>query len=240
MKFGLRWSRWVALALSCCALLGAHGAASAQEAPDVTLEVPRFVSPENFVLELRVGPYKPDMGNNGAFETFFQGDSGPMFGAELDVIAWRFPGVAYLAGGGRIGTSSFKGKTLSEADLATDQETSLSLLPLDVLAVVRLDVLSRQFSIPFILTGKLGYEWAHWSTDSAGNDSHSGWSVGFTWGAQLALDLDALDRAAARNLDEEWGINHSFFFAELFKFSPTSGSLPIGDSTWTLGLGFVF
>jgi hypothetical protein len=232
-------ARWPAglLVVVLLGLLDGGGSAHAQD-----LDVPpRYVSPERFVLELRVGPYQPDMNGNPAFNTFFSGDSGPLLGAELDVIAWRFPDIAYLAVGGRIGTLSYSGKTLTEANVTIGEETSLSILPLDLLAVVRFDALARRLSIPFILTGKLGYEWAHWSTGTEGaDDEHSGWSVGVVWGAQLALDLDALDRGAARNLDEEWGINHAFFFAELFKFTPSDGSFPIGDSTWTLGLGFVF
>jgi hypothetical protein len=210
-------------------------------ADPVELEaVPTFVSPEHFVLEIRIGPIKPDFGDNSAFGTYFGDDSGPLFGAELGVIAWRIPDVLYLAGAGRIGTASFDGRTRGELNETTSEETTFSVLPLDLLAVVRVDVLPRKLSVPFILTGKLGYEWAHWSTDSGGEDEHSGWSVGLAWGAQLALDLDSLDSSAARTLDEEWGINHSFFFVELFQFEPSAGSLPIGDRTWTAGLGFVF
>jgi hypothetical protein len=229
----LRWT-WLATCLSI-----ALGAGSAAAQPSAGPEIPHYISPERFVLELRVGPYTPDMGSNGSFETYFGGDRGPLIAAELDVIGWRFHDWMYLGGGGRIGTLSFTGKTLTAGNLPSDEETELSVLPLDLLAVVRVDALARQLSIPLILTGKLGYEWARWSTESGG-DSHSGWSVGWVWGVQAALDLDALDRGAARNLDEEWGINHSFIFAELFKFAPTDDSLPIGDSTWTLGLGFIF
>lgn len=232
MKF---W-RWTLQLLAVCLAMRAGSAA----AHDVDDAVPGFVSPERFVLEIRGGPYKPDMGGNPAFDTYFSSDHGPMLAVELDMIAWRLPDILYIAGGGRIGTTSFTGKTLSEANEQTAQETSLSLLPLDLLAVVRVDALSRLLSIPLIVTGKIGYEWSHWSTSTEGADDHDGWSVGLVYGAQLALELDILDRSAARNLDEEWGINHSFLFAELFKFSPSDASLPIGDSSWTIGLGFVF
>ena len=42
-------------------------------------------------------------------------------------------------------------------------------------------------------------------------------------------------------MDEEWGINHSFLFFELFGFEPSGKSLAVGDDlTWTAGLGFMF
>jgi hypothetical protein len=234
-------ARSVALVLACCALSALLSAkpAFAQPMTDLVAQ-PKYVSTERFVLELRVGPYQPSMGGNDAFNRFFHGDIGPMFAVELDVIGYRVPDVLYLGGAGRIGTASFSGKTLNEQGSSTSEETSLSVLPLDLLAVLRVDVLARRLSVPFILTGKLGYEWAHWSTDSSGADKHKGFSIGIGWGAQVALDLDSLDGAAARNLDEEWGINHSFVFFELFEFIPSNRSLPIGDRTWSAGLGFVF
>jgi hypothetical protein len=214
------------------------GRALAQDA-DLEL-VPPFVSPEHFVLELRGGPYQPDMDGNPAFDTFFSEDNGLLFSVELDVIAYRVPDLLYVLGGGRIGTASYKGKTLSESSEMTSEETSLRIMPLDLMLVVRVDALARKLSVPLIVTGKLGYEWLFWSTSTGGEDKHNGWSVGLAWALQFAIDLDALDATAARNLDEEWGINHSFLFFELTRFSPSESSLPIGAHTWAAGLGFVF
>jgi hypothetical protein len=112
--------------------------------------------------------------------------------------------------------------------------------PLNLLATVRFDALARKLSVPFIITGKLGYQWARWSTESGGAEDADGWSVGLLWAAQLALDLDAFEPSAARNMDEEWGINHSFLFFELNRFSPSEQSLPIGGTAWCAGLGFNF
>jgi hypothetical protein len=145
-----------------------------------------------------------------------------------------------LAGAGGIGTASFSGKSLDKSGMTTAEDTSLTYLPLSLLAVARVDVLARKLSIPFIVTGKLGYEWAHWTSQTGKSSEQTGWSVGLFWGAQLALDLDAFDRKAARTMDEEWGINHSFVFFELFGFEPSSKSLPLGNTGWTAGLGFVF
>jgi hypothetical protein len=213
--------------------------ASAQIPDEVPLDT-GYISPERMIVEFRVGPYQPSMGGNDAFETFFNDDLGPMLELELDVIAIRLKDVLYLGGGGTIGTAAFKGSTVSSTGNSTSEETTLSLLPLNLLAAVRVDVLARKLSVPFILTGKLGYQWMHWTTDSGGTDERSGWSVGPIWAAQIALDLDTFDRRAARTMDEEWGINHSFVFFELNGFETSDASLPIGDNSWTAGLGFVF
>jgi hypothetical protein len=232
-----------AFALSISLLASAVGSTRAAAQQDYENQIPpdrSFVSPEHFAIEFRIGPYQPDMGNNDAFDTYFGSDHGPLLGLELDVIGYRVPDVLYLGVGGGIATASYTGKTLNTSGIVTAEDTSFSYLPLDVMAVARLDALAHKLSVPFILTGKLGYEWAHWTTQSGKLAETTGWSVGLHWGAQLALDLDAFDRKAARAMDEEWGINHSFVFFELFGFEPSKRSLPVGNTSWTAGLGFTF
>ena len=218
-------------------LLAQHGSARAQLDDDLVPPSHSWISPERFVLELRGGPYSPDM---SAFDAFYGGDHGPLLALELDVIGLRLDDLLYLAGGGGIGTASFSGHTLDASGDRTSEETSFSLLPLQLLAVVRVDALARKLGVPFIFSAKLGYQWAHWDTDSGGSSDAAGWSVGLSWAAQVALDLDFFEPSAARRMDEEWGINHSFLFFELFGFESSSGSLPIGGTTWALGLGFTF
>ena len=228
--------RWL-VAAALLALCSLPGVAAAHLEDDKIPPNRDWVSPEHYTLEGRGGPYLPHM---GAFDTFYESDSGPLLAVELDVIAWRFDDLLYLSGGGGIGTASFDGHTLDMLGERTSEETSFSLIPLQLLAVVRVDALARKLSVPFILTGKLGYEWAHWDTESGGVDDADGWSVGLAWAAQIALDLDFFEPSAARQMDEEWGINHTFLFFELFGFEPTSNSLPVGGTAWALGLGFIF
>jgi hypothetical protein len=238
---------WIGLALTLALTAGIAGPALADTPPppppafDQPLPPDRsWVTPERFTLEFRIGPYTPTMGGNDAFRTFFSDDLGPLLALELDAIAYRLKDLLYLSGGAGIGTAGYHAHTLNSAGVATSEETTFNLLPLNVLAVARIDALARKLSVPFIFTGKIGYQWAHWSTDSGGSDSQKGWSVGVLWAAQVALDLDTFDRRAARAMDEEWGINHSFVFFEFFGFEPSKQSLEIGDRTWCAGLGFVF
>jgi hypothetical protein len=235
----------LALALAMGAIAPALALAEQPPPPPPAFDQPlppdrSWVTPERMTLEFRIGPYSPTMSGNDAFKTFFSDDSGPLLALELDVIGYRLPDILYLSGGAGIGTAGYDGKTLNSAGVETSEDTSLDILPLNLLAVARIDVLARKLSIPFIFTGKLGYQWAHWTTESGGADKHSGWSVGLLWAGQIALDLDTFDKRAARSMDEEWGINHSFVFFELFGFEPSGKSLEIGDRSWCAGLGFVF
>jgi hypothetical protein len=199
-----------------------------------------FISPERFTLELDIGPYRPDLDDNDAFETYFSDDSGPLLGLELQIIGYRLRDIFYLTAGGGIGWAKYKGNTLDEAGERTNEETAFEIIPLNLLASARIDALARKLSVPFIFTGKLGYQWMRWSTSAGGQDDARGWSLGLLYGVQIALDLDFFEPAKARILDEEWGINHSYVLFDLMGFSPNSDSLPIGDFSWALGLGFIF
>jgi hypothetical protein len=218
----------------------APASAAAQQDDDLTPAARNWISPERFILEVRVGPYRPDRAEVPAFNTFFSDDVGPLLALELDVIAYRLDEILYVTGAGGIGTVTFDGNTLDQLGDETSEETKFSMQPLNLLATLRVDVLARKLSVPFIVTGKLGYQWARWSTESGGSEDADGWSVGLLWAAQLALDLDAFEASAARNMDEEWGINHSFLFFELYGFEPSEQSLPIGNTAWCAGLGFNF
>jgi len=228
----------VAAALLACALQAAPAAAQLDD--DLIPSGRSWISPERFIVEFRIGPYHPDYNGLSGFRTFFNDDRGPLLGLELDVIAYRIEDLLYFTGGGGIGTAHYSGHTLDASGQDTSEATEFSILPLQLLASVRFDGLARKLSVPFIITGKLGYQWARWSATSGGQDDADGWSVGFLWAAQLGLDLDTFEPSAARNMDEEWGINHSFLFFELFDFEPSSKSLPIGNLAWSAGLGFNF
>jgi hypothetical protein len=121
---------------------------------------------------------------------------------ELDVIGYRLDEVLYLGGGGGIGWMNFTGKTRDTSGAETSEDTSFEVVPLNLVAVLRLDVLPRKLGIPFIFAGKLGYQWAHWTAKSGGREDASGWSLGLVYGAQVALDLDTFEPSAARKMDE--------------------------------------
>ena len=227
--------KWATAALCMLLCLVSH-AALAQMDEDLIPSSRDFVSPEHFALELRVGPYSP---NAPGFSDFFD-DTGPLLELEFDYFPLRIPNVVYVGVGGALGTADYKAGALASDGSRASEESKFSVMPISAMAVARLDVLPRKLSVPFIFTGKLGYTFAQWSTSTGGVQDAKGWSQGLRWGAQLGLDLDTFEPAAARAMDEEWGINHSFAFFELWGFVPSGSSLEIGDTSWVAGLGFVF
>ncbi|MEM9191333.1 MAG: MXAN_2562 family outer membrane beta-barrel protein [Myxococcota bacterium] len=212
---------------------------------------PSVDSPERFALELRVGPYTPDDGR-GAFDAVFD-DLGPLLAFEFDINAYRLKNVGMIGVGLSFGWVNYSGNAFSQGGtVRSSEDTDLTLFPLSALAVVRIDVLPRLLNIPIVFAGKLGPDFVIW-TSSTGENDFGGVSVGLRWGAQVALELDFFDRRAARALDEEWGINHTFVFFEIFgsvfgdveprvEGSTDTTSLPLGPENgwaWTAGLGFI-
>lgn len=236
-----RWLGWlgVALALGAAAV---HAPARAQDFDDVLVERQTIESPERFALELRVGPYTPDMSPNTAFTDTFGDATGPLLAAEFDVLFWHIPYVGPIGLGAGFGYVGYSASAFSAGtNTRVTQTTDLSLYPLSLMAVLRIDVLSRQLHIPFVFTGKLGADYVLWSSDKGSTSQGTGGSLGLRWAAQVAFELDFFDRRAARSLDEEWGINHSWLFFELYgSGAGGSSELPVGDTTWAAGLGFTF
>lgn len=220
--------------MGACLLLGATPAAADLE-PEPRKD---FASPEIFGLELRVGRYEPESAEGNLY------DAGPLLAAELAIWAWRIPYVGLIGGSLYAGWGKFSGNADDQAGIETDEESSLDLLPLATMLVLRVDALPRQLGIPFVFTGKFGPEVAFWWASTGSRSDKSNFSPGLRWAAQVALELDFLEPRAARSLDEEWGINHTYLFFELYgssagKFKSTAN--PVGDAfTWAAGLGFIF
>jgi hypothetical protein len=231
--------RWALLL--CAASIALPAATFAQSDANLIPAAKKFSSPERFIVELRGGPFSATLDENQAYDRYFGRDSGPFFGVQLSYIGYRIPDIMYVTVGGDFGWTHLSGSAVSASTGQTvDEKTTLTIFPLSAVASLRVDALARLLKLPFIFTGKVGWEWAHWDTETGNRNDASGWSLGPMLGAQLALDLDIFDNSAARSMDEEWGINHSFLFFEVYDFFPTSKSLPVGGANWLLGLGFNF
>jgi len=204
---------------------------------------PIFVpSPENFTLELRAGAYQPDLG--ASFAESFGGDLGPLIAIELAYHVFQIPYIGPITIGARAGWVEWNGAATTSSGAANVGGTGLSLVPFAVLAGLRIDGLARHLHLPLILTPKFGLDAGYFQTGTSGYTQAEGWTVGLTWSAQAALELDFLEPRSARQLDEEWGINHSMIFFELFGSTMGMFSdrhLPLGSSlAWAAGLGFTF
>lgn len=249
-------TRWLALVatlgLTSGSALAAPSAATAQGLAagnwsDQTHESPS--SPEHFTWELRLGSYTPDT-QSDAFSQVFHDDGGPMVALELDAHLLRIPYVGPLGLGISAGWARYRGNscvsndagapTCPTADSTDSTESAkLVLFPISAMAVLRIDALARELSVPLIFTGKLGLDTIFFRSRTGSRTDGEGRSLGLRWAVQVALELDFLDRRAARALDEDWGINHSFVFFELYG-STASSTIPLGDRTFAAGLGMTF
>jgi len=233
----------IAATLLALGLLGTVGPAKAQYSDEFR---PRGESPERFDWQLHIGPYSPYVGSS-AFSDIFGGDGGPMVAMELDTHIVRIPYVGPIGIGVRGGWARYTARSCTvdaagapDCENRSDEREKLSLLPITIMAILKVDVLARELGIPLVITGKLGLDSFFWRSRRGGSAQGSGRSLGLRWGVMFALELDFIEPRAARRLDEDWGINHSYLFVELYG-SLLGTSIPMRDAfTWSAGLGLTF
>jgi hypothetical protein len=242
------------LALGTTAL--SFGQAAAQ-----TIEVEDdYQSPRRFYFEFKLGPYAPDIdsefdGADKPFEHIFGDGTDVIIKGELDVQLWQ--GFGSLGVGGVIGYYSTSteaylddGNTPSQSLTRSGSETSITLLPLSLLAVYRFDWPAIKFRVPLVPFVKLGLNYTIWWIDIDGRtasydgDEASGGSIGWQFNAGAAVLLDVLEPQAAKTLDVELGINHTYLFFEFVHVAAdgfgSEESLSVGDTSWNAGIAFEF
>lgn len=215
-------------------------------------------SPQTMAFELRIGQYLPQVddefgGGAHPFRDHFGGKKRWMLGVELDWQLLRLKGIGSLGPGVGIGYTSLKSKDYYDPSTDTTREqaaegSTLKILPMWGVAVVRIDALHERTPIPLAFYGKAGVAYGMWwatyadALDIAGGAKSNDTSWGTTWSLGASLLLDALDRRSANNMDASNGINNSYLFIEWTNSDYTgfgsSSTMQIGDSTWTAGLTF--
>lgn len=235
-------------------------------------------SPQNFAAELRLGPYYPDVdsdpalkpvpnnstgscgaGTSGPAETAFGTSKRFMLGAEFDWQALRIPHLGTLGPAVAIGYTQLSGNatfvdrhvTSTTDTCQSGESTSLTIVPVYVMGVLRADVLWRELRIPLVPYVKAGLGDAFWrASNSLGTSVANGVTgEGHTYGAEfaagIALNLNIFDENAARSFDETSGVNNTYAFAE-YIWSNYQGlglqtnPLRLGDTTWVIGLAWEF
>ena len=200
-------------------------------------------SPEGYLLSLGIGAYRPDPGSD-SFDTVYPSDNGPLLLPEFDFFLYRIPFVGPIGLGIAGGWAAYKGTGCLGGSTAgncvpSSDAAKFTLFPLNVMAVLRVDALARKTAVPFVFTGKVGYNSVFFN-EKVGATKSSGRSHGFGWGAQLALELNFVNERRANALDEDWGINSSFFFFEIAG-SDANSRAPVGDKLYfTGGFGLTF
>ncbi len=211
----------------------------------------RAESPQRFALELKFGPYLPDIDRSytgaglGPYANVFgeQGDDGrataqPKQGL-FSVLGfeWQF---YHLGGAFSLGTTFglFRDKaqalqlepneTTGNYRNAADEAT-FNVVPITLLLGYRFELLADRFKVPLVPYARGGLAYGFWWATKGGSISTTvdgqktrGGSLGWQANLGLMLRLDFIDRATAVDLDRNTGINHTYLFGE-WQFSRLDG-----------------
>jgi hypothetical protein len=256
-------TRPVLAALLAAGVLGGAAMAPAPAAAQTILrDSQAYRTPKYFALELRFGPYSPEVdgefgAGNSPHRDFFGPKRRLMTQVELDYQLFQAFGSAAVG----LSVGYFKEEALAYAEPpgggpATERsgdKSRLTLYPVALLGVYRADQLWRRMKIPVVPYVKGGLNYTFWSIYD-GNDrvatspGRMGRGRGGTFGWQGAVGasfvMNILDPGAARELDAETGINSTHLFFELARFQVSGlgqkNKLRVGDTTWLMGLAFEF
>jgi hypothetical protein len=184
----------------------------------------RAESPRRFMLELKFGPFRPDVDREFKTKTPWKdvfGDTQFLM-TQLEGDYEFFTRYGVLAVGGTIGYSQAKGKGLLPDGTKSADTTKFHTMPLSVSLVYRFDWLAQKYKFPLVPVGKAGLDgWLWWATNGTGSVSRAAdGSVGrgITFGghatAGLMFLLDVLAPGMAQTFDVELGVNNTYLFAE--------------------------
>lgn len=252
---------WLA-ALAFAALAFAALPAAAQTISSESRPIPKRVgpyddvSPQNAAFELRFGPYQPKIDDSlgtAAYTDFFGDTNRYMFGLELDWQAWRAPYVGSVGVGVGWGYTQMAGINKidpasvieGEAPPRIAQESTLNIMPIYAVGVVRIDTFARNFYVPIVPYAKLGLGWAFWwvndgistATNDAGQKGRDV-SVGYQAAVGGMLLLDILEPGAALSADVDSGVNNSYLFFEWSMSDYGGDQMNVGSNNWVTGLAF--
>jgi hypothetical protein len=224
----------------------------------------RYRSPRRFAMEFKFGVYRPNVDeevnnlNTDGSKTFtpytdiFGAGEPFSFQFEFDYQIWQ--GFGSIGIGLSLGFSQNTalaceddtkdtGAKYSSCSTRTAGSTSFTVFPISVLAVYRFDVLAKYLNIPIVPFVKAGMNYTMWWSSGSSGDT-----VGGSWGWQVnaggALLLDWLEPSAAKSLDNDMGINHTYLFFEFLHSRANSfgkfNARHVGDTTWHAGLAIEF
>jgi hypothetical protein len=221
---------------------------------------PTDVSPQHFAVEFRGGPYAPkiDEGTTApVFGQFFGDGTRVALGVEVDWQALRIPHFGTLGVGVGWSYTSFSAPNVvvdtvpptdtspPPSDEQIFQESSLSIMPMYGVGVLRIDVLAREYHVPLVPYGKFGLATALWWVNNGlGTATNEQGIKGrdISTGIQAALGgmflLDVLEPTAARTLDGDGEINNSYLFLEWSVSNYPGNQMNVGVNTWVTGLAF--
>jgi hypothetical protein len=231
--------------------------ASADESGVLVTRHHSGVSPQNFLIEARIGLYEnqidsdPKLGGKNPAASTFGTDPRFEVGMEFDWQALRIPDVGSLGPGFALAYTVLHGcAIITGTTQCSAEQTGLEILPMYLVAVFRLDVLQEKLHVPLVPYAKAGLGYALWrGSNSAGTSTYGGViAEGGTFGTQLAggvaFNLGVFDPNTAHQLDESTGINNTYAFVEYYSSDLNglwqSNVLRVGSRNVAFGLSFEF
>jgi len=183
----------------------------------------RGASTKNSAAELRFGAYRPDadQGVNGTpFDDTFGDTLRFVVGVEGDWQVLRLGKFASFGPGFGIGYTKFNAKApFTDGGGRSEQKTTLALLPMYAVGVLRVDYFVDNTVVPVAPYAKLGFGWAFWwseiggEVDEVNGEKGRGTSIGYQGALGLAIAIDWLDAETSRSFDAMSGVNHSYISA---------------------------
>lgn len=247
--------KWISVSLAAALTLTATAAFAQgvdEFGPYGGLQDQSYHSPQHVALELRFGRYLPNVdsefSNATPFKNVFGTGNRYLIGLEVDWQALRIPMFGTFGPGIGWGyTKATAPALLANRPGRAAESTSLAVMPMYLVGVLRVDVFARHTPVPLVPYAKAGLGYALWWSDNGSNAARDAGVLGrgSSYGYQFALGgmflLDSLDRTSALEMDNATGINHSYFFMEWY-YSNLNGfggsRLQVGANTWMLGLAF--
>jgi hypothetical protein len=208
-------------------------------------------SGQEAAVEIRVGPYTPNVDDNVPNGTPYEDTFGQKQrwhgGLEVDWQVLRIPRLlSFGPGFGGAYTAASAKAPLESGGGRSAQDTTLTIIPLHLVGVLRIDALADRFNVPFCPYAKLGLGYAFWwskdGEEPARADGTDGkdTSYGLVYSLGVAFRLDWIDPMDAAAADSSIGINHSALFIEYFGsdldgFGSTD-VMQVGTNTYVFGL----
>ncbi len=206
-------------------------------------------------FEIGAGTYRPNIDSEPGlarptFAQFFGNSDGWMFRAALSRVLLTYPGslevglrTGYMRRSGHGLQMTADGSTIS--DVPSSDTTAFNVIPTTITVTYRLDMLPERYHVPLAPYVRLAlerYNW--WVTKGDGGSARNGATNGYSAAAGLALQLDIFDRQAARELQSESGIDHTYLFAEIGKSwiddFGSSSSWDLSNQALPLSFGLLF
>jgi hypothetical protein len=212
------------------------------------LEAGAFATPQHFALELKFGPYLPEVDSEFAsgthpYESTFGTDDLLLSLLEFDWEYLRVPG-GTLSVGVTTGFMQAVGKAKTPDGRTSGEDTVLNVIPVYYSVGFRLDLFATEWNIPLVPYVKGGFTTYYWWILNGAGTAAWSWTPGWHFTPGILLQLDWFDPSTARNFDTSVGVNHTYLMFEML-WAGVDGfdngtSMILSDLTWTAGLAFEF